>query len=841
MAMDPLPTPTLHVASSEMDATAVERLLNAIERIRGERDTLKRSMAFLEYESKFAIEALEAKLAISSPTTANSTEASSETIRQLQKEVEALSVRLAEVTDREVKTIREKDQQIRRLSLTAMASTVIIGHLHSQGSSFEQRLLDAYASRREMEDRLGKSEVNQEELAQRLKECEVKLDVTVLCLEATTSQRNDLMTQLDAKEGERESEVAELKSALQETQGYLEDADMRLEEITKSLQDVESERDSLTLQITNLMTDLRTAQDDLTNAESRYSSLQFHQLSSMSSNEATRALQDQIEELEMRIMRRTEQIGIHQHDIKRLETNLRLSEEHIDELTMELEMATAQKNAMVEDCADAREARDEALARLDQIEADMEAKNDEGDAAIMGLVGVVMDTVGNSRVTARRLNDNAQLTKKELHRLETAHQDALLELGKIPALESQLSSSKAEATQLTLALAASQIQLNRTSTSLDHLQSANNDLSRAVQRQQDDLDKVYVESASLQGQLETLQHEASAEASSFAVLKSELEARIHDLQASITSMETIHQIAIAELESSKEHRDVLDSTLEGEIAALKARYAEELADVSARLSNTSEALESLQKHHESAEAAYQKNISEATLSRQELEERLLEMSEQLTQTLQDKEQLEIAQKVTADEISRLQDDLDVALVDVKEAQALRDEIETSYQQISGELAQLKLDQESQISRSTDQSLAQERLEGELADLQSRYDTQSFKLEQATKEVDHLSHELETEISGRSKDQEVHEKQIRLTNEQCRQAESSLTVLSQEIEATKGKLEQARQELEMLQEEKLSLQEEITSLEAEIQKSISLGRFLESQVKERFVVPLGLIL
>jgi hypothetical protein len=67
-------------------------------------------------------------------------------------------------------------------------------------------------------------------------------------------------------------------------------------------------------------------------------------------------------------MSRTEQIKIHQHDIKRPETNLRLQEERLGEMTTEFEMMAAQKDAMVEDCADAREARHEALIRVERLE-----------------------------------------------------------------------------------------------------------------------------------------------------------------------------------------------------------------------------------------------------------------------------------------------------------------------------------------------------------------------------------------------------------------------------------------------------------------------------------------
>ena len=60
-------------------------------------------------------------------------------------------------------------------------------------------------------------------------------------------------------------------------------------------------------------------------------------------NEATRNLQRLIQELVNRVMRRTEQIGIHQHDIKHLETDLCLQEERLAGMTIELEMMGSER------------------------------------------------------------------------------------------------------------------------------------------------------------------------------------------------------------------------------------------------------------------------------------------------------------------------------------------------------------------------------------------------------------------------------------------------------------------------------------------------------------------
>ena len=128
---------------------------------------------------------------------------------------------------------------------------------------------------------------------------------------------------------------------------------------------MESARDSLALQVTHLEQDLEKTQAELHHAESRYSELQTKQLSTMSSTGVVRTLREQIGELEGRILRRTEQIGLHQHDIKRLEANLRLQDERVTEMTSELEVAEREREAMIEDCRSTREGRDEALKRCE--------------------------------------------------------------------------------------------------------------------------------------------------------------------------------------------------------------------------------------------------------------------------------------------------------------------------------------------------------------------------------------------------------------------------------------------------------------------------------------------
>jgi chromosome segregation ATPase len=334
--------------------TYIERLFATIDRLRGERDSLSRDVEFLESESRFTIEALEAKLSASISSASDKTVA---TISQLKTEMDELHSHLAEVSERNATTIESKNCEIKRLGL--VVQTLAVSH------------------------------------------------------EAMTSQRDGLLAELQRKDSQWEKDLELARTAEQETRRELEDVLHREREVATHLQDVESERDSLRTQITNLMTDMQDVQEELNNAEGRYTTLQFHQLSNMTNNESTRNLRGHIEELEDRVMRRTEQIGIHQHDIKRLETNLRLQEERLAEMTTELEMMAAQKDAMVEDCADAREARDEALIRVERLEEELESldgRNVDNANIVETLIAIIAQTVCQARV---RLTEGLTRIQKE--------------------------------------------------------------------------------------------------------------------------------------------------------------------------------------------------------------------------------------------------------------------------------------------------------------------------------------------------------------------------------------------------------------------------------------------
>ncbi|KAJ7248114.1 hypothetical protein B0H12DRAFT_1070982 [Mycena haematopus] len=120
--------------------------------------------------------------------------------------------------------------------------------------------------------------------------------------------------------------------AHQDAQDDLAQLDVRINDLLRSLSDVETEHDYFNPQVTYFSRDLEAAQREIAEAETWYSALQLHQLNSMSSNEATRALRAQFADQETRVLRRTELrvVRINQEARDEYETEGGTAERHDD-------------------------------------------------------------------------------------------------------------------------------------------------------------------------------------------------------------------------------------------------------------------------------------------------------------------------------------------------------------------------------------------------------------------------------------------------------------------------------------------------------------------------------
>ena len=808
----PSPPSAISTTADEGTIADIARLLAAVERIRGERDELRRSVQFLETEYKFAMEELESKRAV--PLASSMVGAPRDAIMQSKSNL--LPNRAP----------TEKVRLIQRLYRAVDASAIALQHTSSRVDECENSIFNVGASRRELVELLDTSRKTIDELGSRLTELQVKLDVTVLCLEATTTQRNDLISQQENKESEHEEEIACLNAAHQQTRDDLK-------QVVKSIEILESERNSLRLQVTSLSAELRVAQDSLVHAESRYSELQFHQLSSLPSNDANQLLRDRLAELEMRVMRRTEQIGIHQHDIKRMETNLRLQEERLAEMTTELETISSQKDAMVEDCADARDARDAALARLETFEQATETRLDEADNTVEALVGVIFKAVASTRNAIQRSNRGETYLKEKLveqHAKEVGWQserDALINA-------EQAARDDARESATTLALL--QEELGEALRCINDLTQERDLLRRDIQSHQEDLVRTLTETQSLKAQLDGAHRDTSTCQAEFENQISALESQVQDLCYTITESEARHQAVVEELRRSAEslqtkldeaQQFLVDNDSE-ERASLKTRYTTELDEAKARFMGAEDAIEKLKSSHVAAMAELETSLADSLNLKLALEQQLGDTSERLRQSILQIEEFEHSQE----DIVQLRKKLDSSISEAREAEKARDEVQASFDRLLDELSQVKKDgatREAELSQHA--ILTKERLESQLVDLQNRLDTRNQELDQALRGTDKLKYQLEEEAERHTASNRLHDQELALVKEDL---EAGLAQLRQDLENVKAQLKKSEDEVEDLQRDKLTLQGEMTNLEAEIQRSISLRRFLDSQVEERSV-------
>lgn len=303
----------------------------------------------------------------------------------------------------------------------------------------------------------------------------------------------------------------------------------------------------------------------------------------------------------MRVARRTEQIGIHQHDIRRLETNLRLQEERLNEMTVELETLATQKAAMVEDCADAREARDAALSRVETLEMELEAldgKSEQSDQALISLVAVFMETVSQAKNRMNEMRAKDANTTDEL-RAVYEHQQTLLRVSEddkrsLAGLQQCLQDSDVEIRQMGIALAMSRTEVRTVVEAFDRLKEEKGGAEARFRHLSTDIEQYEDRYASVSAELEISRLETTQHTH-----------RIADLEAS-------HQQTLQELADTHE-------TYKGELA----RLCDEAREAKERLEKDLAALDSerLQALAESSQNAKQLQMELEQISEDRLQER----------------------------------------------------------------------------------------------------------------------------------------------------------------------------------------------------------------------------
>ncbi|KAF7975216.1 hypothetical protein HWV62_10300 [Athelia sp. TMB] len=856
MLVDDAPTTQTDASAAEYLAT----LLGAIDRLRAERDGLRRDLNFLEAEHKFAVQALNAK---------------------------PLSVQAALVQPRII--------QDERLNIAVTASAIVVQHLHSQLESiFDQR--DA------LEFRLADSMAACSSKDAASKELQNKIEA----LEVDALRRSELEFKLQEKAEIFAQEAQQSRIDHREAQDALAQANTQLLDLAKSLELAESQRDSLNVQVANLQADLEEAQVELTAAETRYSTLQAHQLSDMSSTDVSRSLRQQIQELESRVMRRTEQIGIHQHDIKRLETNLRLQEERVAEMTSELETLGAEKNAMVEDCADAREARDGAIEKCDCLEMEvemLERKLEASDEArlleastltaiIVGITVQLRTSASHTRhlvdqknqletlLVAARVHLASQTTlmgsadeQLAMHRdrIQSLEEDVGTHLATSENLEQQLENLRrqlhtsilaaGDSAQVQHALALAQSELDTKSKALLGSEAARDQLSTELQSLRDHAIKQAAAVEELERQTEGLHREANVKSSELrenAAQTQQITVALALLQVAIKKRSALQDASIAREETLQQELSALREDLTRRVAnglrleqslqdlrleldAVQAAHSSASADASQAtialaaahrdLAATSASLalasraeaEALDRAH----AAEEELMAKAADAKR-LEQQLVDLRERSnTNAVAESESIDHLRAQHIEEMDALQKVLDSVSSELEQANELHREAEKSYHNAIEQANHSKSDLEARLAAALEHSQINSELEGQLAREQADHATEIAGLQS---ELQRIGQDMKAAADSSTSAEKLYQESL---NELTKAKEDYERRLSD----TAAQLSDANHQLEEnLVAAQAKHTEEIQRVEAELKQTVaeigSIQQRLQREVDDR---------
>ena len=800
------------IGQQPVDYEVVERLLATIDRLRSERDDVKGHLEFSQVEHRFAVQDFQHRiLALSSTTQSDrSLEVSNleEEIRLLREEA---NIALAKVEDSQL--------EVKRSQLAASAFSVVVDRVRENS----EYLTAQYGSS------LRTNEELLSDAKRRASVAESQLSEAVQRYDQAEYDRQLLSSRMEELEGVIQRlghEASENRDAYRQLSDDLEAAKATADHLRKVVQDVEAERDSLNLRIAHLEGDLSTARSEQEDLQGRYQTLQSQKLSSMSSNQVTRTLRQQIEELEGRVKRRTEQVGLHQHDIRRLETNLRLHEDRIAEMTAEIETLMDQKEAMVEDCAEAREARDHAIQRVEVLEEQVESfeektlgaerERDGRDVEVTTLVKVMVQAISDKRDATLQLksllhfkSEQHQEVQGQLHHAQE-HIHSLVQ--QIRELELAITSKAQDAMEVDEEPTAITDDFHRITVALAISQTAYRDTVGSLFFVKGQHASAEARVSSLRQELQTLRdHRSAEEDASQTQLQSHitvLESTIHDMEQTLQEAkshqgQTSHQLGHAQ-EQLRDHAERAEEQarhiagLQAEIEKLSGAQSDQAQELQHQLEKARAELTEAVCVRDKADAECEKLKVEVDTTKEQLKAQLKGVQElSIVRASLEKELSEI-RSAQAEELTRLQEELSKATAAVEKVSAEQDTISKDHKMAIDGLTRAKSE-----------------LEEKLVDTEIRFTT--------------LQQQFDETSQARTQSEEKLQDELRFTIERSHKTETDLHRTIRTLEANLGESTSA---LETAIEEKNTMEAEMTNIEAEIQRSRTLSQYLEKQVKEQ---------
>ena len=257
-------------------------MLAAISRLRAERDQLLLDFDYLQMESRFKAEALQNQV--------------TEMQRESQQNVEEMSMRYSELGELRSELSNETLQK-QKLQNALSALSLVIQHLHRKSD-------DIHAEANKVFDLHIKG-------SSRLQARITELESRLIAKEEGASTSTLIIADLEEQLGSKVLELTQLSQAtdaeLASKNEEIEQLSIRLSSNARLIEDKEGEKALLEKEIHQLNLELNLAKEELEALHTSYSRLKATSSDANTSGGVAKVLQDEIKQLESRILRRNEQ------------------------------------------------------------------------------------------------------------------------------------------------------------------------------------------------------------------------------------------------------------------------------------------------------------------------------------------------------------------------------------------------------------------------------------------------------------------------------------------------------------------------------------------------------
>lgn len=415
----PLPPVLTFADQSEMDAVA--SLVVRLQRVREERDTLRGNVEFLNLELRAKEAAFEHQIEAQRSRLLQLLQASEQDIEFLLHDLAAYEARFAKL-QQENSLMADRDQAVLlRMQTVSTAALLALQRTHSQ---LETETAISSEKVEQLQSQLEEEQHASEAVIEGLKDILHKRDASFVEIQNQYSDLNNdyreksrIFRDLQDKIVDLEDERQKLMEAVEEEAG-----NARL---------MQRELDARGMDYARLEESYNTLREYLHETKQEAEQLRNNHMTSLAQQdpESKDALERHIEELEGRVTRRNEQIGIQQNDIRRLDMNLRIAENAVDEMRTEVDELRRQVVWLEDDASNVRQERNIAQRELDAARSELDSLHhsvDQKDALLkvndeahFAQLATLVEIISTSCVQVRFTTSALQTANSEIEELQS--------------------------------------------------------------------------------------------------------------------------------------------------------------------------------------------------------------------------------------------------------------------------------------------------------------------------------------------------------------------------------------------------------------------------------------